>query len=173
MALRRTRARFVRPPARTSIWLGFNLGPIVVPANSAILAGSLDAAALALRPFTIIRTHLVIRWVTDQAAVAEFPHGAFGSMVVTDQATAIGVTAVPDPISDPDADWYFYHGLTVEMIFLSSVGFESDAGHTYLIDSKAMRKVGPNQDIVDVVSNQHATHGAVLTVQGRQLIKLH
>jgi len=41
-----------------------------------------------------------------------------------------------------------------------------------VIDSKAMRKVGPNQDIAGMFSSE-SNAGALLTIQGRLLIQLH
>ena len=174
---RRSRSRFVRPPKKTMIWLGDNpvSAPSTVPANSALLFSVLNAGALALRPFTILRSRGIIRWESDQAAVSEQPNGAFGEIVVTDNATTIGVTAVPDPISDPDADWFLYQSVFADFNFLSSVGFNEYAGdaNVFAYDSKAMRKVGPNDDIAGVISNQNSAHGGKFMTIGRQLIQLH
>ncbi len=41
-------ARFVRPPARTNLWLGVGIGGVTLVASSKQLTGSLNAAALLL-----------------------------------------------------------------------------------------------------------------------------
>jgi len=128
---------------------------------------------LALRPFTIIRSHLQFMFTTDQLAQTETPFGGIGQVVVTDQAQAIGVTAVPDPVTEPDADWFVYQPWMVDFHFATASGFNSSAGSQYTVDSKAMRKVGNNQTFITVGANSNTGDGAIVTGFGRQLIKLH
>ncbi len=100
--------QFVRPvrgraPRRKSLWLDFAqvfTDRAAVPAASSVLLSSLNAAALALRPFTIVRTRGIAHMVSDQVIASETPFGALGFAVVSDQGSAIGVTAVPVPIPD-------------------------------------------------------------------------
>jgi len=132
----------------------------------------LNAAALALRPFTIVRTRLLVTFESDQAAVSERPIGSFGMQVVTDNATAVGITAVPQPDTDTDNDFFVYQSLIMSHIFLTSAGFMTPAQETYLVDSKAMRKVGPGDDVA-ITSELSTASGGVLVVQGRMMVKLH
>ena len=104
----------------------------------------------------------------------EQPLGSFGKIVVTEQAVAIGVTAVPNPSGidgDPGADWYVWQGMQTDWRLVGTTGV-TVIGQQYTIDSKAMRKVGPNQDVITVVDMQ-AGAGAKLSTNGRQLIQLH
>ncbi len=172
MARRKAFARFVRPPARTTVWFNHGLGPVTVAGSSASLYSSYNAAALAFRPFTIIRTRLLVHFESDQVAAIEKPSGAFGGIVVKEDAQAIGITAIPTPISDTDAEWAFFQGMTTSFTFITGVGFDADSGSRYIIDSKAMRKVGINETYVTVVENRIAV-GSITSVEGRQLIKLH
>jgi len=75
---------------RESIWLtgGFQITGIAT-ASTAVFVASLNAAALALRPFTVVRTrgHLYLR--SDQIAAAEAYDISYGMAVVSDQASAI------------------------------------------------------------------------------------
>ena len=162
-----------RGSSRGHVWLGQSLPAAVIPANNAVLLSVLNAAGLALRPFTVIRTHLDVLWSSDQAAAAEDPFGAFGAMVVTDSASAIGITALPDPIGNTNSDWFVYQGMSVLFSFGTAVGIDGNAGAHYAIDSKAMRKVGDDDDIVLVASNNNAADGGVITIHGRMLVKLH
>ncbi len=171
---RRRRSTFVRPPERTKMWIGIGVGISTITGNAAQLLAVLNAGALALRPFTVLRTHLDILFGSDQNAATERAQAALGLTVVTDVASAIGVTAVPDPSSisgDPDADWFAWQSFANFLLVGSSVGFVND-GEPYTIDSKAMRKVGPNDDMVMVSSSDTAV-GAFLATQGRMLIQLH
>ena len=75
MARRVSRARFIRPAPRTKMWIGDNVGTTVLTAATNTLVAGLNAAALLLRPFTILRTRIVIQYRSDQQAVTELPFG--------------------------------------------------------------------------------------------------
>jgi len=174
MAVQRRRSNFVRAKSdRQFHWIGILVQEVAVAANSAVLIGVYNAAALALRPFTIVRERWQVQWNSDQAAVSELPHGAVGATIVSDEALTAGVASIPDPMTNGDAAWHVFQPLIVQLRFLSAIAFQADAGHQYEVDSKAMRKVGSNDGIAIVASNAHATHGAEITLLGRQLVKLH
>jgi len=138
----------------------------------AILAFSLTAAGLALRPFTVVRHRLVWFARSDVVTGGEVWGGAVGGCVVSDQASAIGVTAVPTPITDQQSDlWYFY-----EQQFGRFGGTQvEEVGRQMQIDSKAMRKVEEGEDLIIVLETAAVTEGAsmVSVIGGRFLIKLH
>ena len=165
---RRHASRFTRPAAKTKVWFGLGTGTITIVAATTQILTSLNAAALALRPFTILRTHAQIMLTSDQTATSETPEGALGRTIVTEQALAIGATAVPDPLLEPDADWYLYQAVMTTFLFGDATGFGPD-GNQYSIDSKAMRKVGINDDVITVIQ---ASPGALLTIRGRMLVQL-
>ncbi len=170
----RNRSRFIRPAPRTSLWIGASVVDTAVAANTEVLLTSLSAAALLLRPFTIIRTRIRIWWSSDQAAASEEPAATYGRIVVKDEAVAIGITAVPQPVSTPEAQWFVYEGMKDSFVFGTAVGFAGagSAVNHYDVDSRAMRKVGINEDLISVVQNATAV-GASIRVTGRTLIKLH
>ena len=165
------RARFIRPAPRTKMWIGAGVGESTIAASTTKLVGSLSAGALALRPFTILRTHLELLFSTDQFAAGESQSGAFAEIVASEQATAIGITGLPDPLGDPEADFFVYQGTSFNYEFRDSTG-AGDVGAVYTVDSKAMRKVDINQDIVTLFSPRSAV-GALLFSEGRRLIQLH
>ena len=172
---RRGRSRFVRPAPRTKMWIGFGVGSTTIVGSSDQLVASYSAAALLLRPFTILRTRALFTYESDQSAVSERPIGSIGATIVTAAAQAVGITALPDPsgiTGDADADWFIWQALMVSYEFLDSTGANGNVSVQYVIDSKAMRKVGPDDDLV-LVSAQETASGAVLTTNGRQLIQLH
>ncbi len=174
MARARRFTRFVRPPARTKMWIGSGVGATALTASTTTLVSSLSAGALALRPFTILRTRMLLQYVTDQITALETPFGSYGEIVVTDAATAIGVTAIPNPsgiTGNPEADWYVWQAVASRFGFITAAGFNNTATQ-YIIDSKAMRKVGPDDDAVSMF-HQDAAFGATLVTNGRQLIQLH
>jgi len=171
--------RFVSPRSiprtkRGNVWIGLypSTGPISIAAASQTFLGSLNAAALALRPFTVVRTRMLIGWLSDQLAASESPFGAFSMQVVTDQAVSQGIAALPTPTTETDADFFVYEPLGVQIEFGDATGFDSHAGYWTKVDSKAMRTVKNNQDVAMVAEVEAVTFGAQIIVAGRMLVKL-
>ena len=143
--------------------------------GSASLASSGNAALLALRPFTIVRTHLEILLQSDQLAVTEAQVAAVGLMVGSDSAIAAGVASVPTPLTELESDLWYVHQTMLNSIDIAgtvSIG-DTAAGRRYTVDSKAMRKVNNDQDIALVVEGSGTGDGCLVTTIGRFLIKLH
>ena len=105
---RRAPSRVVRSNPRTMIWFGARIARVGLSASASTLVGTFNAAALALRPFTIVRTRLLIGFASDQFSAAENPEGVLSMGIVKDTATAIGITAVPTPITEVDNDFFVY-----------------------------------------------------------------
>ncbi len=172
MARRTSRVRFVRPAKSTKIWFGAGVALVTLTTGTAQLLTSLSASALLLRPFTIIRTRLSLTFRSDQIAGSESPTGAYSRIVAKDQAVAAGIASLPSPLTEPDADWFVYQGMSDVVTFATAAGYEGHQGVRYEIDSKAMRKVGINEDIISIFELRTAG-GALLNVEGRTLIQLH
>ncbi len=175
MARRRfhTRSGGVR---RETMWISLDPVSTNYPsASSAVLTHSLSVAALALRPFTIVRTHLSVLILSDQVAASEFFQAAIGLAVVSDQASAIGVTAVPTPFTDLGSDLFFvHHSVAGRFQFISGVGIGNGVGGIFEhVDSKAMRRVNDDQDMIVVGENSGLSAGTDQLISGRILIKLH
>ena len=146
----------------------------ITGASGAILLTSLSAAGLALRPFTVIRSVGSLYVTSDQVANSETQAVAWGACVVTDQAVAIGVTAVPTPIVDVNSDaWFAYAFAWNATQVASSIGMGFAAGTVTHFDSRAMRKVEEGQDLITVIETASISDGVVIRVQERLLLKLH
>jgi len=175
MARRRMPVRgFVRPAPRSNVWVGAGLAISTISSGTTLLA-TLNAAALALRPFTIVRTHLAIHYTSDQEAVSEFSQAVLSTQVVTETAAASGVAAIPTPIAETDADFLVYKPLFSDYQAIVTIGgFQDKIGDAQWsqVDSKAMRKVGTDDQVVFVLQ-QRAAIGALIALEGRMLIKLH
>ena len=165
-------------PVRETVWIGLTeTRTVAVGANTATLILSLNAAALALRPFTITRS--ILHWSvrSDQTAASESWTAGLGIAVVSDQASAVGITAVPSPFTDLASDlWLLHDVIDGRFEFVSGVGFDSngvspEGGKTQ--ESKAMRKVEDGQDVVVVLENDSLSLGTQTYVVGRMLVKLH
>ncbi len=175
MATRNFRSRFpsraVGGVRRKSLWLGSAPAEATLTATGGTIFFSLNASALALRPFTIVRTILSCYIRSDQEATEEIQSCGIGCVVVSDQAVAIGVTAVPTPITDINSDLWFAYG---QLTSASRGGAGSGVvGAPLLIESRAMRKVEEGDDVVTVAELSGVSNGFKVVIGGRQLVKLH
>jgi len=172
MARRRT-TRFIRPAANTKMWFDAAIGQInVAVGTTSTLMGTLNAAALLLRPFTILRSRLLLTVGSDQFGATETNSGALGWQVVTDSATAAGVASVPTPLTQPTADFLVFQPWSFDISFGDLTGFEANQDREYVIDSKAMRKVGHDDDVAVTIQGRGGD-GYNAGLEGRFLVKLH
>jgi len=160
---------------RQTLWFTLPEATLTLAAaNSAGRFLVLNAAALALRPFTVVRTRLSFFARSDQTGALETWQVAIGAAVVTDQASAIGVTAVPTPFTDLGSDSWFVHQIvTGVFLFISGVGVHPTGGRIIDVDSKAMRKVEDGSDINFTAENSGISAGTTIVTAGRMLVKLH
>ena len=159
---------------RATSWIDIPIQPVALGAGGAAITHTMTAIELAKRPITVIRTHLELLFQSDQLSATETQLGAVGLCVVSDQAAAIGITAVPTPDTDLASDLWFLNQILMNDISVNSaVGFDSMAGRLFSMDSKAMRKVNDDQQIVVVIELTGGSDGAIFTLGGRLLIKEH
>jgi len=160
-------------PRRATQWIGLSFATTTLAASAtAALVSSLNAAALALRPFTIVRTRGVWLVESDQTAATENFVGSLGMAVVSDEASAVGVTAVPTPATELDSDLFFLHQSWIGRFSL--IGTDVTRNATMQpFDSKAMRKVNADQDLVITAEAGIGGNGCIVNFVGRMLIKLH
>ncbi len=156
---------------RATDWVASSVETAVtsLAAATAVLDQTLDFA----EPGTVVRTRGQIMVQTDQDAGTETPFGALGMAIVSDQAAAIGITAVPTPTTDQASDAFFmWQALVAPMRFASAVGIHQVA-QVFEFDSKAMRKFDENETLIVVVENASSSAAMQFLMQFRQLIKLH
>ena len=155
--------------ARLTTWMQFEPTAITMTAAGGTIAFSLNAAALALRPFTVVRSHFELALRSDQAGAVETQAIGFGIAVVSDEASAVGAAAVPTPVTQAASGLWFVH----QFVFSdeSSLTDRTRGSTKRSIDSKAMRKVEVGQDIVVVGELGAIGGGAVLSIAGRMLVK--
>jgi len=147
---------------------------VLAAASNASFMNSLNAAALALRPFTVVRSRGFLHVKSDQTGALEDWNVALGYSIVSDQASAIGITALPTPDTDRGSDLFFvFEDLAGSFVFVSGVGFDSEGGIFKDWDSKAMRKVEEGQDLVITSEAGAISAGLTITHGARILIKLH
>ena len=156
---------------RETLWAEFSsTGTIITGPQGNALLNTTGAPLTDILPWTIVRVRGYIHLESDQNAAAENQAIAIGMAVVSDQAVAIGVTAVPTPVADGGSDlWFMYQQLMTSSVVDGNLGI----GMEY--DSRAMRKVEDGQQLVVVLGTEVAalTAGVFLRHMGRLLIKLH
>jgi len=157
---------------RETLWIDEPFSDTGLSVIGGTILSSLSAAGLALRPFTIVRSHLEVYMRSDQIAASEHQAGAIGTCIVSDQASAIGVTAVPTPVTDIASDLWMLHQVMFAEVSRGASGFAS-IGRGWTIDSKAMRKVEEGEDFLTVAEFSAVGSGFNLLVAGRYLLKLH
>ncbi len=163
-----------RTQKRATTWLDVPITSTNFTGIGGTLLVSLTALELAKRPFTIVRAHLEMQLSSDQAVASEIMLGAIGFAVVSDQAFGVGVTAVPTPVTDAESDLWFLHKYFMSNFNLGTgVGFQEPSSRSYTLESKAMRKVNDDQDVVLVAELGSPSQGFNLQVAGRVLIKEH
>jgi len=165
-----------RGPRRLTLWSGVAVGSTTQTGSGGVITNSGNAALLALRPFTIVRTYMEFLIFSDQVVADESQVAAVAGAVVSDQALAIGASAVPTPVTDAGSDLFFYHRFLFNRFTVSATtptSIQASAGTKYTIDSKAMRKVNDDQDVIFLVELSTAGGGWTVISGGRILLKLH
>ncbi len=108
------RKRFFRggKSVRESMWVSDPATNSTIAAGgTALLVSTANAALLALRPFTIVRSRGILAFRSDQTGASELFAAALGLAVVSEQAAAIGATAIPTPMTDLGSDLFYTHQL--------------------------------------------------------------
>ncbi len=159
---------------RQTLWFASTLSQdTLASANSAAISFQLNAAALALRPFTVVRTRGFMQIESDQTSVQEDYSAAYGQIVVSDEAVAAGIASVPTPTSQSASDWHVYAMQSQRLFVTTDVGRLLSTNMRSEIDSKAMRKVDIGQDLIGVVEATALSAGVIVHSFQRILIKLH
>ena len=100
---------------------------------------------------TLVRTRgqLIVRVVTP-AAGENMVRGAFGMIVVSSDAFAIGVTALPGPLSDSGNDWFLW--VPFALAFASTLtNHNSQYVAQINFDSRGMRKLKIGETLAPVL----------------------
>ncbi len=138
-------------------WSRDQIIPTTVPFGSAILLSGLLLSNPGIGE-TVRRTVGQIFVRSDQVAAGEDVVGAFGMIVVSDPALAIGITAVPNPVDEESDDgWFVWQGLSA-----TQGGSAGRTGQLIQFDSRAMRRVEEGFAIALVVANSAGAAGMVM-----------
>ncbi len=158
---------------RQMLWFDADvISTTLAAASSVALIAQLNAAALALRPFTVVRTRGTLFAKSDQTAANENFQVLYGHIVVQDVAAGVGVGSVPTPEAENASDFYVMETLMGSFGFVTGVGLVNN-GVSREFDSKAMRKVDLGETVVQTVEASGVSNGVQIISIARSLIKLH
>jgi len=140
---------------RTRRGVGWEEGPGASTQTGLSASGSVILGLgleLLVDDFTLMRTRgRLSAFLNTGSAAGEGFHCAMGIGIVTKEAFAIGITAVPIPITNMDWDGWLYHQF-FDCHVRSTTNVDTDsAGITFEVDSKAMRKLRDGDTIFAVL----------------------
>ena len=169
-------SRFPRTGARSRRQTTWLVGPqgetgVISSSVSAVLALGTQAIANGL---TIVRTRgeLFIQQQSS-AAIGDGFEGAFGLGIVSENASGIGVTAIPTPLADIGWDGWLYHRLFSVKAPTSTVIDGPGSLLRVEVDSKAMRKFKSTDVLVGVLEVEELGVATMqLTFRSRVLVKI-
>jgi len=155
----------VKGPKRLMQWIG--------PAEQGFLSVANGGTTLIqsfapLEPLTVIRNRGILGIIPETFTADIEIVGAFGIIVVSTEAFAAGVASMPSPFSDANGDWMVWQSFAYRFEFADGTGINFP-NWTVEVDSKAMRKMGPNKVMVEIAESQEGTFQLAAPV--RTLVK--
>jgi len=170
------RAAANRAPQRQFIWSNVIVQTESVAGGATKTTGNISATgASGVGGTTLIRTRGSVMVAMDPGAAGDAIIVGLGLCVVSTDAFTAGSASLPGPISDVDFDW-FWHSLYALGPSSGSAELETSIRSNLWqeIDSKAMRKLKPNQTMA-FMSEATILSGSPtydLNAAVRQLVKL-
>ena len=148
------RGGVARSQRRATNW---TIGPVTTPqslASSEALLGTSFVTGIGGDGLTLVRTRGdMLIYLQSAAAAGDGFAGAVGIGIASSAAISIGVSAVPTPLTEEDADnwiWHEYFNIFAPGIMDGTAVADTNLfGPAFVripIDSKAMRKV-PDEDV--------------------------
>ena len=138
---------------------------VILPAATKVLAASFTLSNPGIDE-TVLRTVGLISVQSDQSSSAEEQIGALGVCEITDRALAVGITAIPDPVTEVSDDFWL---LYVPFSMSGAQGTVPNNSKEFMFDSRAKRLVEEGTQLAVVVANAHATHGLEFQLSMRLL----
>ncbi len=147
-----TRTVIGRSPRRLTAWGDGPGGTTSTQVNSSAtrILGSGVALTTEDRVTLVrLRGHLVAN-VASATAAGDGVVGAFGIALVTSDAFAVGVSAVPDPLTEAEFQWLYYTKVSWR-VPAPSADIRDGYDRTIVIDNKAMRKWRDGMTMVGIL----------------------
>ena len=167
-----SRGRFpARGPKRSMVW---SEGPTSTAVQSITAASKViwSLGQTASGGITVVRIRGGFScWLQVVGALGDgFTNVAVGIGIVSADAFAVGQSAMPGPITDPEWDWMYVNYFGAITGASTTEVFEGNAFRNLVVDTKAMRKIQSNQTIFAMVETEVLIGAATLTFSGRTRI---
>ena len=160
MAARVVRRAPLRRRQSNVSWGGFQVPATVIPVETKLILGSFILATQFDE--TVLRVRGEIMATSDQTALLERAEGALGMIVVSEDAFAAGISAVPGPVSDIGNDgWFLWQAYTTYFDLIQGM-----TPHFITIDSKAKRIIREGSRIAVVAEGAASPEATACIVQG-------
>ena len=174
----RARSGFSRGRSAPRRRIGWEEGPggnaiQAITASSTVILGSGSAALV--DGVILVRVRGAFQAFLSVAdAVGSGYHGAFGLAVVDNAAFAIGVTAMPEPVTDMQENVWLYHQFfDIHNPTVTLDEGSSAAAVRLEVDGKAMRKLAVGDTIAAILQVFESTNAEMrVFFDSRMLIKL-
>ena len=156
-----------RSKGRLTQWVGPAIqNYLAVASGGATLIFSFTPA----EAITIVRTRGFVS-VKPEAVTADLDFtGAFGIGIVSEEAFNAGVGSMPEPFTDADwSGWFVWRSFAFDFEFEDATGINYP-NWNFELDSKAMRRIGPNEVLVAIAESQSGAYR--INAPTRTLIKL-
>ena len=164
-----------RSPIRLTDW---NLGAAST-GQSVTATGktSWSTGVITTEPVTLIRQHGIVELQLQSVGTAGDGFiGACGIGLVSDEAFAIGATAVPDPSLQADWDGWIWHSYFSIHSITATIGDAVNGPSVVqklVIDSKAMRKWDPSMSLIGMIGVFEAGAASLRFIaESRLLVKV-
>ncbi len=163
----RTHFRGRTSKQRLTQWVGpADQGFIAVATGGATIVGfaSFEEAV------TAIRTRGMVSVRPQAFAAGVDVVGAIGLGIVSTEAFVAGIVSVPEPFNDADwGGWFVWRSFAYRFDFSTNEG-ALNFDWTFEVDSKAMRRITPNETVVMVAESQVGAYSIAMPL--RMLVKL-
>ncbi len=142
-------------------WEGTIPTPLALTAAGTFIWSSLGINS----PVTILRCIGELLINLDETSVAgDEVQITAGIAIVSADAFSVGASALPDPEEDPEFDWLWWYPT---FLAAPDASESSHSGASRIrVDSKAMRKVKPSQNLIGVVQYKDITGLPAVQVNG-------
>ena len=169
------RPRFSSGQRRKTTWSDGPEGIVALSASGSILIPVGITANISATTLVRVRGSMIIGLTATSAALDGF-HGAFGLCLVSDNAATVGITAIPQPVTDSSWDgWLYHHTFAVKTLTgtITNANNALAAFERTAIDSKAMRKWKESDVLVGVLeATEVGTSVLTAELRSRFLVKL-
>ncbi len=123
-----------------------------------------------LEPLTVMRIRGMVSFRPQTTAADLDIIGAIGMGIVSAEAFAAGAASIPEPFDQGGASiWMMWRSFSFNFKFLDATGVQFNTW-SFEVDSKAMRKMGPNEVLVTVADSQAGAYAVSSPL--RALVKL-